>query len=171
MSHTLISAGPASIESEFHEALSVPGTIRKTPDVQRRGADAVIIDCMGGPGVRACREVVSIPMPGPCQTSLHVAALLGHRFAFLTELDRLRSVIGKLMATYGLQEQYPAFRAVDMPVLEIGADPDRLQDALAHESRRPSVTITRTSLNPLRAHPSCASLRLPSAVARRRRCI
>ncbi len=124
VSHALISADPASIESEFHEALSVPGTIRKTLDAQRRGADAVIIDCMGNPGLHACRDVVSISVLGPCQTSLHVT------------------------------------------VLEIGADPDRLQDALTGES---AVAVRDDHAEVV--VPGCASVPLTSAVARRHRCI
>lgn len=134
VSHSLIAAGPASIESEFDEALSVPDTIRKAIDAERRGANAIIIDCMGDPGLHACREAVTIPVLGPCQTALHTAGLLGHGFAFVTVLDRLRSLIAKLVASYGLNDNYASFRAVDIPVLEIAGDPGRLNAALAREA-------------------------------------
>lgn len=130
----LIKEGPASIESEFDEALCVPGTIRQAIDAEKRGADAIIIDCMGDPGLHACREAVTIPVVGPSQTAMHVASLLGHRFSFITVLDRLRSLIDKLVAGYGLKDTYASFRAVDIPVLEIGADLGRLNAALAREA-------------------------------------
>lgn len=134
VTHTLLSAGPASIESEFDEALAVPDTIRRAIDAERSGANAILIDCMGDPGLHACREAVSIPVLGPCQTALHVAGILGHRFAFVTVLERLRAMIDKLVAGYGLSTNYAAFRAVDIPVLDIGADPGKLRRALADES-------------------------------------
>lgn len=134
VTHSLIETGPASIESEFDEALSVPDTIRKAIDAERRGASAIIIDCMGDPGLHACREAVAIPVLGPCQTALHMAGLLGHAFAFVTVLDRLRSMIAKLVAGYGLRENYASFRAVDIPVLEIAADLGQLNAALAREA-------------------------------------
>ncbi len=134
ISHSLLDQGPASIESEFDEALSVPDTLRKAIDAERNGANAIIIDCMGDPGLQSCREVVTIPVLGPCQTALHTAGLLGHSFAFVTVLERLRPMIAKLVASYGLTANYASFRAVDIPVLEIGHSLAKLNDALAREA-------------------------------------
>ena len=134
ITHSLIDRGPASIESEFDEALSVPDTIRKAIDAEHRGANAIIIDCMGDPGLHACREVVTIPVVGPSQTAMHVASLLGHRFSFITVLDRLRAMVGNLVASYGLTATYASFRAVDIPVLDIGHDLGLLKTALAREA-------------------------------------
>jgi allantoin racemase len=134
VTHTLLEHGPASIESEFDEALSVPDTIRKALDAERNGANAIVIDCMGDPGLHACREAVTIPVLGPCQTALHGAALLGHGFAFVTVLDRLRSMIAKLVASYGLNDSYASFRAVNIPVLDITHSLESLTQALAREA-------------------------------------
>ena len=130
----LIPQGPASIESQFDEALSIPGTIRRAMDAEKRGANALIIDCMGDPGLHACREVVTIPVVGPSQTAMHFASMLGHRFSFITVLDRLHSLVGNLVATYGLTQSYASFRAVDIPVLSIGTDMGHLGAALAREA-------------------------------------
>jgi allantoin racemase len=130
----LLRQGPASIESAFDEALSVPDTIRRAIDAEQSGANALIIDCMGDPGLHACREVVTIPVVGPAQTAMHFASMLGHRFSFITVLDRLHALIGHLVASYGLQQSFASFRAVDIPVLEIGADLGRLASALAREA-------------------------------------
>jgi allantoin racemase len=134
ITQSLITHGPASIESEFDEALCIPDTIRRAMDVEREGADAVIIDCMGDPGLQACREVVSIPVVGPSQAAMHVASMLGHRFSFITVLDRLRAMIDKIVAGYGLNQTYASFRAVDIPVLSIGIDFGALQTSLAREA-------------------------------------
>lgn len=134
VSHTLIDSGPASIESDFDEALAVPDTIRKAIDAEKGGANAIIIDCMGDPGLHACREAVTVPVLGPCQTSLHMAATLGHRVSFITVLDRLRGLVDRLVAGYGMRDQFASFRAVDIPVLHIGSDLSGLQSALARES-------------------------------------
>ena len=134
ITHCLIESGPASIESEFDEALCVPDTIRRAIEAERRGANAIIIDCMGDPGLAACREAVTVPVVGPAQTAMHVASMLGHRFAFITVLQRLRAVIAKLVAGYGLNDTYGSFRAVDIPVLDIEKNPGVLQQALAREA-------------------------------------
>ena len=82
-----IETGPASIESELDEALAAPDTIAKVLDAARSGAAAVVIDCLGDPGLEAAREVVTIPVLGSGQTSMHVAAMLGYRFSILTVLS------------------------------------------------------------------------------------
>lgn len=128
--HSLLDTGPASIESEFDEALSVPDTIRKAVEAEKAGANAIIIDCMGDPGLNACREAVSALVLGPCQASMHMAALLGNKFSFITVLDRLRPMISHLAAGYGLTGSYASFEAVDIPVLEIESDIERVTESL-----------------------------------------
>ena len=128
--HSLLDSGPVSIESEFDEALSVPDTIRKAIDAEREGANAIIIDCMGDPGLNACREAVSALVIGPSQASMHMAALLGHRFSFITVLERLRPMIANLAAQYGLTQSYASFEAVDIPVLDIEGNLEKVTESL-----------------------------------------
>ena len=81
ISVTEIDSGPASLESGFDEMLAVPDTVAKIIAAEREGVDAVVIDCMGDPGLKAGREAVRIPVLGPCETSMHLAAMLGQRFS------------------------------------------------------------------------------------------
>ena len=134
VTHSMLESGPASIESEFDEALAIPDTIRLAIEAERAGAHAIVIDCMGDPGIASCREAVSIPVLGPCQTSLHVAAMLGHRFSFITVLDRLRGMLDHIVAGYGLTGSYAAFEAVNVPVLDICDDVDKLGRLLAEKA-------------------------------------
>src|SRR5437773_8798057 len=60
-----IERGPASIESEFDEALAAPDVIARAIEAERDGCDAVVVNCFGDPGVRAAREAVGIPVLGP----------------------------------------------------------------------------------------------------------
>jgi allantoin racemase len=131
--HSLLDEGPASIESEFDEALCIPDTIKKAIEAEKNGANAIVIDCMGDPGLDACREVVSIPVLGPCQTAMHLASSLAHSFAFVTVLERIRPLLHCLVAKYGLEKSYKSFRAVNIPVLEIHKDISKLTDALQQE--------------------------------------
>ena len=133
--HSLLDSGPSSIESEFDEALSIPDTIRKAILAEQAGANAIVIDCMGDPGLHACREVVSIPVLGAGQTSLHMANMLGHRFSFITVLGRIRPMIDKIIHSYGLAQQYASFQSIDVPVLELSHDLDALNAALAEKAR------------------------------------
>jgi allantoin racemase len=131
---SLIENGPASIESEFDEALAIPDTIKRAIEAERAGAHAIVIDCMGDPGLAACREAVSIPVLGPCQTAVHVATMLGHKFSFITVLDRLRPMLDHIVASYGLSGSYASFDAIDVPVLEIFHDCNKLGRALGEKA-------------------------------------
>ncbi len=135
VSHVGITRGPASIESAFDEALAVPDTIARIVEAEQDGVDAVVINCMGDPGLKAGREAVSIPVIGPCEASMHVAAMLGHTFSILTVLARLRTQFEHLAAVYGLREQLASVRSVEIPVLDLDADRLRMEEALVKQAQ------------------------------------
>jgi allantoin racemase len=131
-----IVTGPASIESELDEALAVPDTLRLLQEAEREGVGAVVIDCMGDPGLKAAREIVSIPVLGPAETSMHLAAMLGHRFSVVTVMDRIVPMFENSARLYGVAEKLASVRSVEIPVLDLERDPERLVEALVEESRR-----------------------------------
>jgi allantoin racemase len=131
ITQTILDRGPASIESEFDEALCVPDTIVKAIEAERAGADAIIIDCLGDPGLRPVREVVKIPVLGPAETSMHLAAMLGQRFSIVTVLDSIKPIARNLARIYGVYEKLASIRVVDIPVLEIHERLDEVQQRLA----------------------------------------
>ena len=134
ITHSLLDRGPSSIESRFEEALAVPDTVRRAVQAEANGASAIVIDCMGDPGMHACRELVSIPVLGTGQAAMHLANMLGSRFAFITVLDRIRPMVDDLVVTYGLGEKYASFQAVDIPVLDLSRDADALNAALTEKA-------------------------------------
>ncbi len=134
ITHSLLDSGPSSIESRFDEALAVPDTLKRAMQAEINGAHAVVIDCMGDPGLHACREAVSIPVLGAGQTAMHLANLLGNRFAFITVLDRIRPIIEDLIGAYGIRDKYASFQAVDIPVLDLSHDTKALNAALAEKA-------------------------------------
>ncbi len=111
--------GTASIESHRDEALVVPDILTKVVQAEQAGVDAVIIDCMADPGLYAARELVSIPVIGPAQASMHLAAILGHRFSILTVFDYDIPLVEDQVARYGLSTKLASVRAFNIPVLEL----------------------------------------------------
>lgn len=136
LSNTHLRVGPASVESAFDEALALPDTLRCIVEAQRDGCDGVVINCFGDPGLQAGREVVDIPVVGPCQAAMHLATILGHRFGVLSVLENVRLLLNHLAETYGLAARYGSFRSVDIPVLELESDPERLAQALSEQALR-----------------------------------
>lgn len=134
ITQSLIASGPVSIECEFDEAMSVPGIVAEALAAERSGADAILIDCMGDPGLKAAREVVSIPVFGPSETSMHLAAMLGHKYSIVTVLDSVVPMLENLAKVYGTSEKLASVRVINIPVLELEAAPERLTDELVKAS-------------------------------------
>lgn len=114
--------GTASIECHRDEALVIPDILNKTVQAEQAGVDAVIIDCMGDPGLYAARELVSIPVVGPAQASMHLAAMLGQCFSVVTIFDRDISMVEDQAARYGLRSKLASVRAINIPVLNLRDD-------------------------------------------------
>jgi allantoin racemase len=119
ISNVFVRSGPASVESAYDEAVAIPDVIARVREAEAEGMHAVIINCFGDPGLDAAREVVSIPVVGPCEASMHVAAMLGHRFSVITVLERLIPELVLHAQKYGVGWKLASARSVDLPVLDL----------------------------------------------------
>ncbi len=135
LSHVEIDHGPASIESDYDEMLATPATVARIIEAERDGMDAVIINCMGDPGMQAGREAVRIPVIGPCEATMHLASMLGHTFSVITVMKSLRRQFENQAKVYGVREKLASVRAVEIPVLELEDDRERLVRLLADEAQ------------------------------------
>lgn len=127
--------GPASIESTAEEHLAVPGLLEAVPDLEAEGFDAVVVGCFGDPGLAAARELVEIPVVGPAQAGLHLAAQLGDRVGVLTVVDGVVPTLRRLVRAYGLEATVTDVRAVDVPVLELRSRRAEVLERLASTGR------------------------------------
>ncbi|MFN3641397.1 MAG: aspartate/glutamate racemase family protein [Gemmobacter sp.] len=122
--------GPASIESAYEEFMAVPPTLDLIMQCERDGYDAAIIGCFGDPGLEAARELVSMPVVGPCESAMLLAAGLGHRFSVLTIFDSLIAGQELLAVKAGVRAKLGSVRATDIPVLDLMKDPVRTKARL-----------------------------------------
>ena len=134
-SQSELDIGPPSIECEFDEALAVPDTIAKAIAAEQAGADAIIIDCMGDPGLHPVREALHIPVLGPGETTMHWAAMLGHRFSIVTVLESVKPMLTSMTRRYGVDSKFASCRVVDVPVLELVERFAEVQQRLAEQAR------------------------------------
>jgi allantoin racemase len=136
LSHVEIDHGPASIESDYDEMLATPATVARIVEAERDGIDAVIINCMGDPGMQAGREAVRIPVIGPCEATMHLASMLGHTFSVITVMKSLRRQFENQAKVYGVRDKLASVRAVEIPVLDLESDRTRLVQSLADEAQQ-----------------------------------
>ena len=94
-----VSEGPASIESAYEEYLSIPASVARCAELELEGWDAVVLGCFGDPGLDAFREIVSIPVVGPGEASVLLAASLGHRFSIVTISDSVVRAIERQVSS------------------------------------------------------------------------
>lgn len=130
------SRGPSSLESAVEEVLAMPGIVQGVRDLEREGADAVIIGSFDDPGLAAARELVRIPVIGPAEASCHLAAQLGDRFGILTVVDEVIPLLRRLLRAYGLERLLGDIRAVHVPVLELRSRPAKVLASLTSEGER-----------------------------------
>ena len=131
VTRTKITRGPATVESELEDGLALPETVALVVEAEREGCDAVVIDCMGDPGLHASREAVEIPVMGPCETGMHLAASLGHRFSVVTALGRGRVMFEARADRYGCSSRLASVRAVEIAVMDLDLDREQMVRALA----------------------------------------
>jgi allantoin racemase len=122
--------GPVSIESAYDEALAIPPTLELVKQAEAEGYDAVVIACFSDPGLEAARELVSIPVVGLEEATLHVAAQLGYKFSVLTSRgQRVPNKTGHV-GMRGLESKLASVRPLEMSVLEMDAEPERTRQRI-----------------------------------------
>lgn len=131
-----VPGGPASIESAYEEYLSVPGAIDRLIEAEREGFDGVVLGCFGDPGIDAMREMMNIPVIGPGEASMLLAASLGHRFSIVTVLGSLIPLLERLAWQVGVDRKLASVRTIDIPVLELGSDPEEALARMVREGER-----------------------------------
>jgi allantoin racemase len=73
-----------------------------------RGFDAFLIGNIADPGLRECREIANFPVLGLCETSLHVACMMGANFSLVTINEKFTPRIVENVVHYGLKERLAA---------------------------------------------------------------
>jgi allantoin racemase len=82
------------------------------------------------------REMVKIPVVGPGETSMLVAAMLGHRFSIITVLDSVVPSLEKLARIIGVDGKLASVRAANIPVLDLRKDIETTKQRMVAESKK-----------------------------------
>jgi allantoin racemase len=130
------SMGPASIESHYDEALSVPGVLEEIARGERAGVDGYVLACFGDPGLDAARELASGPVVAIAEAGMKVATYLGRGFTVVTTLGRTMGRAWDLAAHYGVKEQCRGVRACEIAVLDLDVPGSAARDVITAECAR-----------------------------------
>ena len=85
-----LNAGPASspehlvdYRNHYFLMLLTQEIVTAVSAAEEEGADAVVVDCFGDPGVKEARAIANIPVLGLSEPTLHFACQLGREFGAL----------------------------------------------------------------------------------------
>ncbi|MDB5696436.1 MAG: hypothetical protein JWN21_1979 [Sphingomonas bacterium] len=132
---TDVQNGIGSIESSYDELRAAPAGIERIREIERGDVDAAIMGCFGDPGLEAAREMISMPVIGPGEASLLLAAQLGHRIGIVAVFDRLAAMHRGQAFRAGVLEKLCSVRGVDIPVLDLANAPEATFDRLVEVGR------------------------------------
>jgi len=118
-------------------AIALPYIIQEILRAADEGCDAVISFCFSDPGVPEARALVSIPVIGPGESSLHLACMLGYRVGIIelcgTHMTQLHGKgsnwARQIVKRHGLSDRVVSVRSVSLVMEDLG-DREATSDAL-----------------------------------------
>ncbi len=127
--------GPVSIESAYDEALAQPPTLERVREANEEGYDAIILACFSDPALDAAKEISDIPVFGIEECTMHVAAMLGHKFSITTAFKNRVATREMHVRLRGVEHSYASTLVLDMSVLDMDADPEKAKRRILAVSR------------------------------------
>jgi allantoin racemase len=128
--------GPVSVESVYDETLAAAQILPLVRKASEEGYDAIIVACFSDPGLDAAKEVSDALVLGIEETSMHVAAMLGHKFAVTTAFAR-RVPVRELHARLrSVESAYGSCLTMNMSVLDMHAKPAEAKARILELARR-----------------------------------
>ena len=127
--------GPISIESAYDEALAGPPTLELVRKANDEGYDAIVLACFSDPSLDAAKEISDIPVVGIEEATMHVAAMLGHKFSITTAFRNRVPVRDMHTRLRGVDSAYASTLVLNMSVLEMDANPDKAKARILELAR------------------------------------
>ncbi len=106
--HGITKIGGFADQYRYLEFLETGEVMENLHTAMAQGFDAFLIGNIADPGLRECREIANIPVLGLCETSLHVACLMGANFSLVTINEKFTPRIVENVVRAGLRDRLAA---------------------------------------------------------------
>jgi len=116
---------PFAIQSATDAALATPYVLEHVRKANASGVDAIVLACFSDPGLEPAREISNVLVLGIQETTLHIAAMLGHKYSVLTPLAARIASKEQDTRRFKAEPACASVRALGMTVPETEADPAR----------------------------------------------
>lgn len=124
-----------SLEYHLFEHIATSRILEIAVRAEEEGFDAVIIGCFYDPGLREARELVSIPVVGVGEATMHLASILSSRFSVIVGRRKWISKMADNARLYGVDSKIASWRVLDLSVPEM-ADVERTKRGAIYEARK-----------------------------------
>jgi allantoin racemase len=121
--------GASVIGTRTEQAIGEHSTVTLVAE-HAAGCDAVVIAVSYDTGLRAARELLSVPVVGMTEAGLLTACMLGGRIGIVTFGRRVRPLYDELVAGYGLASRVAGWRTLESTAAYQRGAHDALDDEL-----------------------------------------
>jgi len=128
--------GPVSIESAYDETLAGPPTLELVRRANAEGWDAIVLACFSDPALDAAKEISDIPVIGIEEATMHLAAMLGHKFSITTAFRSRVATRDLHVRLHGVERAYASTLVLNMSVLEMDANPEKAKSRIVDLARK-----------------------------------
>lgn len=128
--------GPVSIESAYDETLAAYHIMDLIRQANQEKYDAIVLACFSDPGLDAAKEISDIPVIGIEEATLHMAAMLGHKFSIMTGMKRRIPTREWHVLLHGMTHSFASSPSLDMSVLEMDANPEKSKKRILDLARK-----------------------------------
>ncbi len=101
--------------------------------VKQGDIDAVVIAGFGNLGIYGLKEALDIPTLNMSETTMSVAAVLGHKFSILTTLKQFVPAQEDIVQMYGMSQKCASVRAIDVSVTDAVKNREETLERLVNE--------------------------------------
>jgi allantoin racemase len=112
--HGITKRGGIGDQYRYLEFIEAQEVLENVERATREGFDAFLIGNIGDPGLQEAREITSIPVLGLCETSCHVASMMGGNFALVTGNEKHAARIVENVVRYGLRDRLHGVRSLTL---------------------------------------------------------
>lgn len=112
--HGITKIGGVADQYRYLEYLETGEVLENVQRAQDEGFDAFLIGNIADPGLRECREIVSIPVLGLCESAMHLACMMGANFSLVTLNEKFTARIVENVDRAGLRSRLAGVSRLQM---------------------------------------------------------
>lgn len=113
--------GPSNLEYYSYSIPIAKPLMSKIYEAQTMGYDAVVIGCFYDPFLDEMREISSIVISGPAESSMKIASSFGDSFSIIVGRKKWIPKMNENVRKYGYINSLASFKSIDMGVQEFQA--------------------------------------------------